>query len=49
VIAWAILQREIIGAAPRPYSLRRDDGDYVVFCFTKPEDAAAFSERFSGE
>jgi hypothetical protein len=38
-----------LSAAPRPYSLRRDEGDYVVFCFTKPEDAEVFSERFGGE
>jgi len=38
-----------LSAGPRPYALRRDDGEFVVFCFTKPEDAQAFAERFGGE
>ena len=39
----------ILSVAPRTYWLRSDDADYVVFCFTKPEDAQAFAERFGGE
>jgi hypothetical protein len=40
---------ETLSAAPRPYAVRSDEGDLVVFCFAKLEDAQAFAEQFGGE
>jgi hypothetical protein len=38
-----------LSVAPRTYWLRRNDAEFVVFCFTRPEDAETFCERFGGE
>jgi hypothetical protein len=33
---------DTLSVSPRPYHLSHGDGEFVVFCFAKPEDAQAF-------
>jgi hypothetical protein len=40
---------DTLSVAPLAYSISRADVDLVVFCFSKPEDAEAFCQRFEGE
>jgi hypothetical protein len=39
----------VLSATPFTYSMRNDDSDVVVFCFSEPEDAEAFAERLGGK
>jgi hypothetical protein len=38
-----------LSACPRTHAFRRDDIDYVVYCFARPEEANAFLDQFGGE
>jgi hypothetical protein len=40
---------DTLSVEPLTYSVSRADVDLVVFCFSKPEDADAFCQRFGGE
>ena len=38
-----------LSLCPRGRSFRRDDQDFLVFCFADPAHADLFHERFGGE
>jgi hypothetical protein len=35
----------VLSASPLTYSLRRDDNDFLMFCFAEPEDVQTFAGR----
>jgi hypothetical protein len=49
--AYATLHQFCAGLSlcPRGHSFRREDRDYVVFCFAHPVHAEAFRQRLGGE
>lgn len=38
-----------LSLAPRTHTVRRDDIDYIVFCFADGAHAEKFRQRFNGE
>ena len=40
---------DALSVGPSAYHIRRDDVDYVVFCFADPIDADLFGAWFDGE
>ena len=38
-----------LSCAPRNHSVRRDDREYIVFCFATDTDALGFKALFGGE
>lgn len=38
-----------LSLAPRGHSFRRDDKDWIVWCFAEGADAEAFHREFGGE
>jgi hypothetical protein len=40
---------EPLSLCPRTHSFRRDDDDFIVFCFVERADAERFRDRFGGE